>query len=147
MLDAPVLPTELNLKVQNRLPIAKKAKVTGLYHSGMYGPHADLMQFIALDLVKWVTVDDFVFVGPVEGVAHRLCPWAVNEFNAKIFGYLNRNDSCTLEKEPLEKLARDGELMVFAHTDFWQCMDTVRDMNHLNDLWKSGNAPWKIWKS
>jgi glucose-1-phosphate cytidylyltransferase len=54
-------------------------------------------------------------------------------------------DSTAWEVEPLEGLARDGELMAFQHSGFWQPMDTLRDKNALEDLWRSGAAPWKIW--
>ena len=54
-------------------------------------------------------------------------------------------DMTSWESEPLEKLARDGELMAFRHTGFWQPMDTLRDKNALEDLWRSGAAPWKLW--
>ncbi|RJQ56249.1 MAG: glucose-1-phosphate cytidylyltransferase [Nitrospiraceae bacterium] len=67
-------------------------------------------------------------------------------FDRRIFNYVNGDENCRLEKEPLERLAKDGELMVYFHNGFWQCMDTVRDMNFLNNLWKQNNAPWKIWK-
>lgn len=67
-------------------------------------------------------------------------------FNRGIFSYLQEDDECTLEKEPLEKIAKDGQLMVYHHIGFWQCMDTLRDMNLLNEYWESGHAPWKIWK-
>jgi glucose-1-phosphate cytidylyltransferase len=50
-----------------------------------------------------------------------------------------------LEREPLERLARDGQLMSYRHTGFWQCMDTTRDLDHLQKLWASGTAPWKVW--
>jgi glucose-1-phosphate cytidylyltransferase len=66
-------------------------------------------------------------------------------FNQGIFRYLSEEDGCILEREPLEKLAKDGELMVYRHTGFWQCMDTIRDMNLLNEHWESGDAPWQIW--
>ena len=49
------------------------------------------------------------------------------------------------EKPQLEGLARDGELMAYKHDGFWQCMDTIRDRNRLEDLWASGEAPWKVW--
>jgi len=49
------------------------------------------------------------------------------------------------EASPLESLARDGELMAYRHAGFWQPMDTLRDKNHLETLWQSGNAPWKVW--
>lgn len=55
-------------------------------------------------------------------------------------------DSTILEKEPLESLARDGQLVSYKHSGFWQPMDTLRDKNHLEDLWKSGTASWKTWK-
>ena len=49
------------------------------------------------------------------------------------------------EKEPLQGLAADGQLMAYEHGDFWQPMDTLRDKVHLEDLWASGHAPWKVW--
>ncbi len=66
-------------------------------------------------------------------------------FNKQIFNYLSSKENCIFEKRPLEKLAEDGQLMVYKHRGFWQCMDTLRDVNFLNQLWGSGNAPWKIW--
>lgn len=55
-------------------------------------------------------------------------------------------DSTTWEQEPLQGLARDGELMAFHHPGFWTGMDTLRDKNHLEALWASGEAPWRLWK-
>ena len=55
-------------------------------------------------------------------------------------------DTTSWESEPLARLAADGELMAFEHSGFWQPMDTLRDKNHLEELWLSGNAPWKSWK-
>ncbi len=54
-------------------------------------------------------------------------------------------DETVLEKEPLEKLAGNGELFAYKHGGFWHPMDSIRDKNLLEDLWKSGNAPWKVW--
>jgi glucose-1-phosphate cytidylyltransferase len=54
-------------------------------------------------------------------------------------------DATVLEKEPLEGLAHKGELMAFKHRGFWQPMDTLRDKMHLEELWNSGAAPWKLW--
>ncbi|MCX6376198.1 MAG: glucose-1-phosphate cytidylyltransferase [Armatimonadetes bacterium] len=54
-------------------------------------------------------------------------------------------DSTILERAPLERAAADGQLMAFKHEGFWQCMDTMRDRNYLEDLWSAGNAPWKRW--
>lgn len=62
----------------------------------------------------------------------------------KIFDYIE-DDTTVFEKEPLEKLSKDGELMAYIHSGFWQCMDTQRDKEMLEKLWASGNAPWKRW--
>lgn len=64
-------------------------------------------------------------------------------FKKEFFNYLKYEDDCVLEKEPFERLAHDGELKVFNHNGFWQCMDTYRDMRYLVELWEKGNAPWK----
>jgi glucose-1-phosphate cytidylyltransferase len=55
------------------------------------------------------------------------------------------NPECTLEREPLESLARRGDLRAFRHERFWDCMDTYKDAVVLNDLWERGEAPWKLW--
>jgi glucose-1-phosphate cytidylyltransferase len=62
-----------------------------------------------------------------------------------IFPYL-KNNSTVLEKTPLETLAVEGNLMAFTHKGFWHPMDTLRDKNSLENLWNSGNAPWKVWE-
>ena len=66
-------------------------------------------------------------------------------FNRKIFDYLDKSDNCDLEYGPLEKIVSEGELMVYKHNGFWACMDTIREMEHLNKLWNDETAPWKIW--
>lgn len=55
-------------------------------------------------------------------------------------------DSTVFEREPLERLAASGQLAAFKHSGFWACVDTVRDRNHLEALWASGHAPWKLWQ-
>jgi glucose-1-phosphate cytidylyltransferase len=65
-------------------------------------------------------------------------------FEPGVFDYL-ADDATVLEKEPLERLAADGELMAYKHDGFWQPMDTVRDRQVLETLWAGGQAPWKIW--
>lgn len=62
-----------------------------------------------------------------------------------IFDYIEGDDT-QFEKQPLENLAADGQLMAYQHAGFWQCMDTLRDKYLLNQLWDSGKAPWKLWK-
>jgi glucose-1-phosphate cytidylyltransferase len=62
-----------------------------------------------------------------------------------VFDYIEGDDT-QWEKEPLENLARDGQLMAYKHTSYWQCMDTVREKHILETSWNSGNAPWRIWR-
>ena len=65
-------------------------------------------------------------------------------FNPQIFDYIE-DDTTVLEKTPLETVANMGQLMGYKHNGFWHCMDTKRDKDNLENLWNSGNAPWKIW--
>jgi glucose-1-phosphate cytidylyltransferase len=65
-------------------------------------------------------------------------------FDSRIFDYLG-GDDCILEREPLERLADDGQLASYLHDGFWQCMDTQRDMEMLNAEWERGAAPWRVW--
>lgn len=62
----------------------------------------------------------------------------------QVFDYLD-GDDCVFEKEPLRRLAEEGQLMSYQHKGYWQCMDTLREKNQLEKLWKSGKAPWKVW--
>jgi len=63
-------------------------------------------------------------------------------FRREFLPYLSKDESCVLERAPLVRLAEDGELAMYRHHGFWACMDTQRDMDHLNSLWNSGQAPW-----
>ncbi len=63
----------------------------------------------------------------------------------EVFDYIE-GDHTQFEKEPLEGLARDGQLMAYRHTSFWQCMDTLREKHILENYWQSGTAPWKTWE-
>lgn len=62
----------------------------------------------------------------------------------QVLEYIDGDDT-QFEREPLERLARDGQLMAFLHESFWQCMDTLREKHILETLWQSGRAPWKVW--
>ena len=64
--------------------------------------------------------------------------------NRKIFDYLE-DDTTIFERQPMEKLASMGELMSYQHNGFWQCMDTLRDKEYLENLWRKGETPWKVW--
>jgi glucose-1-phosphate cytidylyltransferase len=63
-----------------------------------------------------------------------------------VFDYITNGDKTIWEREPLENLARDGQLNAYKHEGFWQPMDTLRDKNELESRWASGKAPWKMWK-
>lgn len=65
-------------------------------------------------------------------------------FEPQIFDYID-GDATVFEKEPLQKLSEEGQLMAYRHDGFWQCMDTQREKEKLEKLWASGKAPWKTW--
>lgn len=62
----------------------------------------------------------------------------------KIFEYIEGDDT-VFERDSLERVAAEGELMSYTHNGYWQCMDTKREMDMLENLWQSGKAPWKSW--
>jgi glucose-1-phosphate cytidylyltransferase len=64
-------------------------------------------------------------------------------FEPAVFDYID-GDATQFEHEPLERLARDGQLMAYKHTSYWQCMDTLRDKHILQGLWEAGNPPWEV---
>ncbi|MEY3411980.1 MAG: hypothetical protein RIQ70_666, partial [Bacteroidota bacterium] len=63
----------------------------------------------------------------------------------EVVNYID-GDATIFEREPLEKLASEGNLKAYKHNGFWQCMDTLRDKNKLEELWESGTPPWKNWE-
>jgi glucose-1-phosphate cytidylyltransferase len=63
----------------------------------------------------------------------------------EVFRYIDGDDT-TWEREPMERLAAEGQFMAYRHSGFWQPMDTLRDKHMLEDLWRSGRAPWKVWE-
>lgn len=66
-------------------------------------------------------------------------------FEPEVFDYIE-GDATQFEKEPLERLAKDRQLMAYHHHGFWQCMDTMREKHILEELWRTGSAPWKTWE-
>jgi glucose-1-phosphate cytidylyltransferase len=66
-------------------------------------------------------------------------------FHRRIFDLLHDDPKLIFEYAPLMGLAREGELMTFRHEGFWRCMDNSRDFQSLNELWQSGNPPWRVW--
>lgn len=74
--------------------------------------------------------------------------WANGGFfvlEPEAFDYID-GDETVLEREPLERLAEDGQLSAYRHGGYWQSMDTLRDKHVLDELWASGEAPWKLWR-
>ncbi len=65
--------------------------------------------------------------------------------NRRVLDYLSDCPTCVFEKEPLERLAREGQLLGYRHDGYWQCMDTTRDLDALQREWSTGSAPWKRW--
>jgi glucose-1-phosphate cytidylyltransferase len=109
----------------------REATLTAVIPTGRFG---------ALDL-NGVTVKRFVEKPPgdnslINGGFFVLQPSVLKRIAGDMMGW---------ETEPLESLARDGELIAFRHAGFWQPMDTLRDKNALEDMWRSGAAPWKVW--
>lgn len=63
----------------------------------------------------------------------------------EVLGYIDGDDT-VWEREPLNRLVAQGQLIAYTHRGFWQCMDTLREKTKLEELWTSGKAPWKIWE-
>jgi glucose-1-phosphate cytidylyltransferase len=98
-----------------------------------------LSRFGVLDLGKEDKVNNFKEKPEAEGWINA----GFFVFDARIFDYLIGD--VALEREPLSKLAEDNELMAYKHDAFWQPMDTLRESQLLNELWRSTNPPWKMW--
>jgi hypothetical protein len=71
--------------------------------------------------------------------------WKLMLAPPKVLDYV-ADDTIMFEREPMEKLAQDGQLMCYKHDGFWQCMDTLRDKEKLEELWNDNKAPWKVWE-
>jgi glucose-1-phosphate cytidylyltransferase len=110
----------------------KYATVTAVQPSGRFG---------ALELNEEDIVSSFREKPKGDGV------WINGGFfvlEPQVFNYIE-GDHTIWEREPLENLARDGQLMAYRHTGFWRPMDTLRDKRELEALWQSGDPPWKVW--
>jgi glucose-1-phosphate cytidylyltransferase len=110
----------------------KIGTITGVHPSSRFGEldikHKRVIEFSEKPQIKEGLISGGFFV-----------------FNKKFIDYLKEDDDCYLEKEPLEKLAADGELMAYTHDGFWQSVDTYRELELLNNLWRNRNSPWKVW--
>jgi len=111
----------------------KMATVTGVNPASRFGELKIKGDYVESFIEKPAVSDNFINGG-------------FFVFNKKIFKYLTSDDSCDLEIGALEKIAKEGQLMVYKHKGFWSCMDTIRDMEYLNKLWNENQSKWKIWQ-
>jgi glucose-1-phosphate cytidylyltransferase len=122
---------DINKLIKFHKSKGKLATVTAVQLEGRFG---------ALNIKKGEDVSSFLEKPRGDGA------WINGGFfvlEAGIFKYI-KNDSVIWEKEPLEKLAKDGQLNAYKHNGFWKCMDTIRDKIELEQFWDAGNAPWKL---
>jgi glucose-1-phosphate cytidylyltransferase len=127
-----VADVDINALVEYHLRHGKLATVTAIQPSGRFG---------ALDLGAQNVVHGFQEKPKGDG------SWINGGFfvlQPEVFDVLE-GDNTILEREPLERLAGRGELVAYKHQGFWQPMDTLRDKNYLEELWKSRQAPWQVW--
>lgn len=111
-----------------------------------HGKHATLTAINLIPLFSYLDLDGDRVLRFSERPLNRTV-WINGGFfvlEPEIFNYID-NDDTQWERKPLESLGRDGQLMAYRHTSFWQCMDTSYDKQLLEDLWQKGNAPWEIW--
>lgn len=126
-----------DINIKNLLAYHKKRKhigtITGVHPSSRFGElvirEGRIKEFNEKPQVKEGFINGGFFV-----------------FDRRFFRYLRAESNCYLEHEPLEGLGKSGQLSVYLHEGFWQCMDTQRELDILNELWRNKNAPWKIWK-
>lgn len=112
-------------KSSKRLATVSTTQTTSRFGTVSLGPHGGVSGFLEKPkLNDWISIGFFIF-------------------ETQVFSYLD--DDSVLENEPLKELAELGQLGGFRHTGFWQPMDTFRESQILNDLWDSGEAPWKNW--
>ena len=110
----------------------KQATVTAVSPPGRYGA-LEIVDGGVQRFIEKPPGDEGLINGGFFGLQHEVV--------SRISG-----DDMPWESDPLQGLARDGELQAFHHAGFWTGMDTLRDKNHLEALWASGEAPWRLWK-
>ena len=101
-----------------------------------------ISRFGVVELASDGRVMDFVEKPQLDGWASA----GFFVFNRRIFDYLSPHPDTILEREPLEQLAREGQLVAYQHDGFFYAMDTYREYLYLNELWNSGEAPWAVWR-
>ena len=123
---------DLNALLEQHRVSGKTVTLTGVQPGGRFG---------VLDL-KGQTVTGFREKAREDG------GWINGGFMVMepgIFDRLSTDEGCILERGPMEALAQEGKLGIYKHYGFWQCMDTQRDKIWLEERWRTGNAPWKVW--
>jgi glucose-1-phosphate cytidylyltransferase len=121
--------------VANHINSGKKCTVTGIRPQGRFG------------LLKVGTNNDVLSFAEKKDEDNSLINGGYFVCEPSVFDYIKEDDENEVwEKEPLESLARDGELNLNFHDGFWKPMDSLKDKTDLNDMWNNNNAEWKIWK-
>ena len=125
---------DLNALLSQHRSFGKTVTLTGIQPGGRFG---------VLDLDEaGTTISGFREKAKEDG------GWINGGFmvmEPEVFDYLSPEEGCILERVPMETLAREGNLGIYKHAGFWQCMDTQRDKGLLEHLWSAGKAPWKVW--
>ena len=122
----------IDLLLEYHLSQGRIATVTGVHPTSRYG-EMTVEDGIATEFNEKPTVPEGVVSG------------GFFVFQKEIFDYLNDDPGLLLEHAPLQSLARDNQLAVYVHEGYWEPMDTFRDYLHLNNLWREGAPPWKLW--
>jgi glucose-1-phosphate cytidylyltransferase len=120
--------------VQNHKKSGKKCTVTGIRPQGRFGLMKIGSNNEVLNFAEKKDEDNSMING-----GYFVC-------EPFVFDYINDDEKAVWEKEPLENLAKDGQLNLNFHNDFWKPMDSLKDKMDLNEFWNSGKAEWKIWK-
>jgi len=128
-----VADVDLAALLQQHMEHEKQATVTAVHPSSRFG-ELDINKGLARSFVEKPQVQE----GWING--------GFFVFEKSAFSNTPNQDDLVLESGVLEKLASSEQLAVYAHTGFWQCMDTVRENQLLNEVWRSGAAPWNVWK-
>ena len=120
--------------VENHKKSGKKCTVTGIRPQGRFG------------LMKIGTNNEVLNFSEKKDEDNSMINGGYFVCEPSVFDYINDDEKAVWEKEPLENLAKDGQLNLNFHKDFWKPMDSLKDKMDLNEFWNSGKAEWKIWK-
>jgi glucose-1-phosphate cytidylyltransferase len=125
-------PVDLQALLDHHRAQGRAATVTGVHPTSRFGE----MEIVGDAVVEFNEKPE---------IASHLVSGGFFVFDRAVLDYLTDEDDLVLEREPLRKLARDNQLSVYEHHDYWLGMDTHRDLAELNALWSSGRAPWSVW--